>query len=392
MSMLGTIQKESSAMAPSAVAALGDSGWNRLFVLGLLLLPLQFIQIGIAQPSQLWTLLALGLLIQRGLIQVSVAETLVYVMFMGCALVATFFSGYPHVKATEQLIKFGFIYPAFFLIGRALGAHYLGRALPYAYTLLWVLLGLEYLVQFFEVPYLHRTIDFMQDALYGTFKERNWLAIYFFLASYMLFLRSPRRLVDVISFIVFGVVVTLLTGSKSLPVSSAMVLLLHYPGQWAMKITAAAAGSALYVWHFGHELSGNLLRVRLEDERGLAFMQSMDLLTKNWLGHGFGFVEAHFSMLWINIKGLGMGTNSVFSSPLDFLLIAGIPGLIFWGVFFLGIGLRSTTLLAPIAAWSLLGPLHQSEIVYLFMGVLVTWGMQRERFASYRTQGELACL
>lgn len=376
--MPGTRERMPYATTTSVAVLGGDAGW--MFMLGLLLAPLQFIQIGIVQPVQLWAVLALGLLIQRAQIQVSVTEILMFAMFMGFALVATFLSGYPRFKAAEQLMKFGFLYPAFFLVGRAFGTHYLGRALPYAYVLLWVLLGLEYLVQFLEVPYLHRTVNFMQGALYGTFKERNWLAIYFFLASYLLFLGSSRRPIDVMSFIGFGVVVMLLSGSKTILISYGMVLLLHYPGQWTMKITVMAAGTALYVWLFGNALSGDLLRTRLENERGLAFTQSVKLLEKNWLGYGFGFVEAYFADLWFAVQGLGLGSNSVFSSPLDLMLIAGIPGLVFWGVFFAGMGLRSMALLAPIAAWSLINPLHQSELVYLFMGFLVSRGMQNSAF------------
>jgi len=357
--------------------ALPPAAWATIMLSGLLLLPLQFIQIGIAQPSHLWAVLVLALLIQRGQIQVSVPEVLVYVTFFGSALIATFLGGYPHFKATEQLMKFGFLYPAFFLIGRALGAYYLGRALPYAYMFLWALLGVEYLVQVFEVPYLHKTVDFMQDALYGTFKERNWLAIYFFLASYLLFLRSPRRAPDLLNFAGIVVVVMLLSGSKTILIPCGIVVMLHYPGRGTMKLAAVAGGAALYIWLFGHELTGDLLRVRLEDERGLAFMQSAGLVAKEYLGYGFGFVEAHFSSLWFSIKGLGPGTNSIFLTPLDFMIIAGIPGLIFWGVYFAGAGLRSMALLAPIASWSLTNPLHQSETVYFFMGMLVAWGMRR---------------
>lgn len=377
MSIPSTAQSVTSAATPSPGRVLGDTGWNRLFMLGLLLLPLQMIKIGIVQPSQLWAVLALGLLIQRAQIRASVTETLVYAMFMGFALTATFFAGYPHFKMAEQLMKFGFLYPAFFLIGRALGSHYLKRALPYTYTLLWVWLGLQFLVQHFQVPYLYHAQDYMDGApLYGTFKERNWLAIYFFLASYLLFLHSPRRVRDVLNFVALSVAVALLSQSKTILIPVGMVMLLHVPRHWGLKILVGAAGSALYIWRFGGALTGAALQVRLQDERGLAFLQSVKLLSDNWLGYGFGFVEAYFSHLWFPIMGLGMGVNSVFSSPLDFLLIAGIPGLIFWGVFFGGIGLRSMALLAPIAAWSLINPLHQSEIVYLFMGFLVSWGMQ----------------
>jgi hypothetical protein len=44
--------------------------------------------------------------------------------------------------------------------------------------------------------------------------------------------------------------------------------------------------------------------------------------------------------------------------------------------------LRSIALLAPIAAWSLLNPLHQSEIVYLFMGWLVANGLYQHAAAA----------
>lgn len=373
--------------AATAPRTLSDTAWSRILLSGLLLLPLQMMQIGIVQPVQFWAVLVLGLLIQQAQIRASVGETLAYAMFMGFALVATFFSDSPSFKTAEQLMKFGFLYPAFFLIGRALGSHYLKRAVPYTYALLWAGLGVQYLIQHFEVPYLFHDVYFMRDALYGTFRERNWLAIYFFLASYLLFLQSPRRTRDVVNFVALGVAVALLSQSKTILIPVGMVMFLRVPHRWGLKVLLGAAGSALYIWRFGGQLTGHYLQVRLEDERGLAFVESAKLIADNWLGYGFGFVEAYFSQLWFSIKGLGMGANAVFSSPLDFMLIAGIPGLIFWGVFFAGIGLRSIALLAPIAAWSLINPLHQSEIVYLFMGWLIAWGLQRASASSAHAGG-----
>lgn len=170
--MSGTAQNP-SATPPSVVAELGDADWNRLFMLGLLLLPLQMIPIGIVQTSQLWAVLALGLLIQRAQIRASLTETLVYAMFLGFALVATFFSGYPRFKMAEQLMKYAFLYPAFYLIGRALGTHYLQRALPYTYSVLWVGLGLQYLVQYFQVPYLYHAVEFMHGALASPLRSQR---------------------------------------------------------------------------------------------------------------------------------------------------------------------------------------------------------------------------
>jgi len=129
----------------------------------------------------------------------------------------------------------------------------------------------------------------------------------------------------------------------------------------------------LYVAQFNSELSG--LNERLETERGLAFDVSLRLIGENIFGYGFGFVESYFSNVDFNVLGLGEGVNSVFSVPLDLFLIAGPFGPLAWAVFFAGLGLRSAKLLAPIAAWSLLAPLHQSEICYLFCGILVSWGL-----------------
>ena len=376
MNQSSTETRESYSALSWWVAPLSDANWNRLFLAGLVLMSLQWVQMSIVQIQQLWAVLALALLIQRAEIRAGVTETLMFFMFIGFALVATFFSGYPHTKMVEQVMKFGFLYPAFYLVGRALGTHYLQRKLPYGYIFLWAWLIFQYAVQYFQVPFIYHPVGFMQDALYGTFKERNWLAIYFFLASYVLFLQSARAPRDMLSFISLGVGVAVLSGSKSILIPVGMVLLLQVPGRLVLKLSLVAAGTALYIWLFGSQLSGHLLQVRLQDERGLAFLQSMQLLSENWLGYGFGFVEAHFTNLWFAIKGLGAGVNSIFSAPLDLLLIAGIPGLIFWAVFFLGIGLRSISLLLPIAAWSLINPLHQSEVTYLYLGFLVAQGLQ----------------
>ncbi|MDP2026308.1 hypothetical protein [Sulfuriferula sp.] len=370
------------------VTPLSDASWNRLFLAGLVLMSLQWLQVSIVQFQQLWAVLALALLIQRAEIRAGVTETLVFAMFLGFALVATFFSGYPHIKMVEQIMKFGFLYPAFYLVGRALGTHYLQRKLPFGYTLLWIWLLLQYAVQYFQVPFIYHPVGFMQDVLYGTFKERNWLAIFFFLTAYALFLQSSRTPRDVLNFAAVGVAVALLSGSKSILIPVGIVTLLQVPGRWGLKTILVVAGTSLYIWLFGSELSGQLLQVRLQDERGLAYLQSVHLLSENWLGYGFGFVEAYFSNLWFVIKGLGVGVNSVFSAPLDLLLIAGIPGLIFWAVFFLGIGLRSVSLLLPIAAWSLINPLHQSEITYLFIGFLVAWGLQKRVLYPAQDKGD----
>jgi hypothetical protein len=58
--------------------------------------------------------------------------------------------------------------------------------------------------------------------------------------------------------------------------------------------------------------------------------------------------------------------------PLDLLIIAGPIGLVAWAVFFAGSGTGSFSVLAPVAALSLLNPLHQAESIYFFVGMLIS--------------------
>ena len=349
---------------------------NACFLAGLLLLSMEFVQIGSARINQLWALGMLLLLILKKSVYVSGRETLTFGLFIAVALLLTGFSGYEHVKQVEQIVKFMIIYPAFYLVGRSLGRHYAGHRVPFGYLTLFVFLAFQVAIQKFNVPVLYQAVDFMQDALHGSFKERNWLATFFFCASFVLFLQSRKQVSDIAWFLALGAVVALLSESKTILIPCGIVLMTQIKGRTYLKLIAISAGAALYYYRFSKELSGDMLKVRLEEERGLAFMISVGLVAKDWLGYGFGFVESYFATSAISVKGLGAGTNSVFCSPLDLMLIAGLPGVIAWLVFFCGAGLgwRTMLCLSPIAAWSLINPMHQSEMVYLFCGYLVSWG------------------
>ena len=354
---------------------MSDRTLRIFFIAGLLLLPVQSIQLGAAQFAHLWAFVFFALMVFRLEVRVRMIEVYYFAFFLAMAIVLTKFGGYEHIKATEQIIKFGFVYPAFYLIGRMLGERYHDRKLPYGYLFIWIFILVEYAVEYFEIPFLYRPIRFALGAMHGTFKERNWFAVYIFLATYLLFLKSRMQTVDILKFLATSVVVAVLSESKTILVSSAMVLLLQVNGRIIAKASMVIAGIAFYIYQFGGELSGARLRVRLEDERGLAFKAGVKLIEDNWLGYGFGFVESYFSTFWFAVRGLGAGTNALFCAPLDLMVIAGIPGLILWFVFFCGIGVGSVVLLAPVAAWSLLNPLHQSEIVYLFLGFLISRGL-----------------
>jgi hypothetical protein len=346
----------------------------------LLLLPIQFVQFGIAQPVHIWAAIAM-IYVAREL-RVSRIECYVFLLFIVFALLATCLD-YSRIKAAEQIIKFVLVYPAFYLIGRFLGLGYRRHDLPYGSLAVLAFVLIEWAIQDFNVPVIYQYVDFSIGAIHGTFKERNWLATFVFFLSYLLYLKKPASMWSATVFVGLMLLVTYLTGSKTVLVSCGIGLVMNMPGRMLLKLVFVTGGTAFYLTMFSAELSGRLLDVRLQEERGLALQEGIKLALANPIGYGFGFVESYFSRLSFDVMGLGQGVNSLFLAPLDLWIIAGPAGLLLWLVFFLGIGVGAVPLLAPVAAWSLLNPLQQSEIVYFFCGMLVSWrGMTASRVRS----------
>ncbi len=392
--------------ALAAPVVIRDKGTDRAFLLGLFLLSLMEVQVSGAQFSQLWVLVYAALLFSRGDIQVLGREALLWGFFFCVAVWLTYFGGYGHIKDVQQIIKFGIVYPAFYLVGRYLGRHYLKSPLPFGYPMLVAFLLIQIAIQKAQVPVLYKALDFGQDAIHGTFLERNWFALFFFGTSYLLFLQSARKPVDAMLFLAIGVANALISESKTVLIPCGVVLMFQIRGRIPVKMLLLAAGVALYIWRFSGELSGDNLDVRLQEERGLAMSMSVAAIARNWLGYGFGFVEYYFANSATIVRGLGAGNNSMFCSPVDLMIIAGIPGVIAWAVFFAGVGLGWAAILAlaPLSLWSLSNPLHQSEIAYLFIGFLVSYGrgvtaprppirdsghsQARRAYQSFTTQGD----
>ncbi len=345
---------------------------------GLLLLPFQVVQVSILQPGHLWMLGALAFLVLKKEIKVGSAEVVAYLLFLSAASVLTLLQDFPRIKSAEQLLKFALVYPGFYLVGRWLGIRFLKRDLPVGYLFLCGLLAFEFMVQMLGIPIIFKEIDFGQGALHGTFKERNWLSFYFFLVSYFLLLKSSGEM-RFLPFFVLNGVVTVLSSNKTALVACGAVYILQSKVSVFIKLAAIAIGAMFYITVLGDEFTQDKIAVKLEEERGLAFQVSAELIDKNPLGYGFGFVEAFFSTNSLSVRGLGEGTNSVFAVPLDLAIVAGLFGVIMWLVFYCGLGLGLNVMigLAPIALLSLLNPLHQSEIFYFFIGALVSNRMRQ---------------
>ena len=359
-----------------------------LLICGLLALPFQVVQISIAQPAHLWMLLAILYIIAGRHVEFTIVELSAFLIFLWFALVTTFLQDYPRVKVLEQIMKFSFFYPGFFLVGRFFGKSLRFNAMPLGYAFLFLSLGAQYIVQAAAIPIVYQAIDFGQNALHGTFRERNWLAMYYFMFSYVLLIldRSPRKFVP---FLALNLATTILCGSKTVIVACALVYFIRSQLTLSIKLIPILAGITLYAIVFSSEFSQEKLDVKLQEERGLALQVSSELIEENPLGYGFGFVEGYFSRASIVPKGLGEGTNSVFSVPIDLWLIAGVAGLFFWLVIFVGVGNGGFVVMLPIAALSLLNPLHQSEIVYFFSGMLVSisrWSSNRSTAAYTNRQ------
>jgi hypothetical protein len=359
--------------SPDEPAPLTNEGLltNILFIFGMILLPLQSVQIGIAQPAHVWMLVtaAIGLLLGR--FRLTGKEGAIFALFIIVMLAATFLQDFGRVKATEQIIKFCVIYPGFYCVGRWFGSAYSVRKLPLGYIFLFAMLAVQYFIQLYEIPSLYKELDFGQGALHGSFKERNWLAVYFVLFSYVLFLQT-RSTPAFLMLIGLNGVASLLSGSKTALIACGAIFLMHGRTFLPLKILLFAAAAAFYWWNFSTEFSAEHIQVRLEDERGLAFQYATDLLKGNIFGYGVGFVEWHFTYQAGTVMGLGPGTNAVFCTPVDLMIIAGLAGLLAWLMFFLGIGLEATGVLLPIAMLSLFNPMHGSETVYLFIGMLIS--------------------
>ena len=148
-----------------------------------MLLQFQVVQFGPAQPAHVWLLFALGLMVYQGAFVASRADIAGFLFFFAYVTIVTTLVEHDRIKSTEQLLKFGLIYPGLYFVGRWLGAVYTLRPLPVGPLFLVAVVLFEVVVQTLAVPVIHQPLDFGQGAIHGTFRERNWLAVYVFLFS-----------------------------------------------------------------------------------------------------------------------------------------------------------------------------------------------------------------
>ncbi len=135
-------------------------------------------------------------------------------------------------------------------------------------------------------------------------------------------------------------------------------------------------------------ITQELIKIKLEEERGLAFKYAIVLLEdSNWLGmYGFGYVEYYFKSLFVRVLGLGEGSSSIFNSYLDIWISIGLLGVLYHFLL-LKISFSTkylTTMIIPVYIFvsSNFNPFFGDEYYYLFLGILYSI-VHRKHINSY---------
>src|ERR1700736_1108355 len=118
-----------------------------LYVFGMLTIPFQFVQIGMAQHGHIWMLFALGIIVIYGAVGVTALEAIVFAGFIFAAICLTIYQDYERIKSGEQIFKFLIVYPGFYIVGRRLGELYITKDTPIGYTFLFIFLLCQFIVQ-----------------------------------------------------------------------------------------------------------------------------------------------------------------------------------------------------------------------------------------------------
>jgi len=118
-----------------------------------------------------------------------------------------------------------------------------------------------------------------------------------------------------------------------------------------------------------------MIKLKLTQERGKAFIYTVNLLQEsNWLGgYGFGYVEYYFTNLPIKILGLGKDVGMIFNGYLDVWVSAGLIGLFFHlGLLYISFSKKYfLTMIVPITLfiYSNFNPFLGDEFNYIFLGI-----------------------
>ncbi len=391
--------------------------WYYFFFAMFVLLSIGTLKIGSLRLGQLAILAIFILIIIHDILKKQLDTKLIIFLwvFPIFFIFISLFSDYPKVKEMTMIIKYTVIFPATFYVGSKIVV-FIGikRLITLQEILVIIYGGLAILLLIHPIPFLIPRGDF-STTFRGTFGETGWFANAVMLSLLLaLLLRFDFKVVFKskwfsASFLMFSLFLLLASRNKTIWIGSIfgfMFIIIHFMytkyilsgfdyNQKSIKkylksmksfniplvvllIIISIVFGYIYNSYLLEEpiITQELMKVKIEEERGLAFTYAIELLKdSNWLGmYGFGFIEYYFSSLFVTILGLGEGSASIFNSYLDIWISMGLVGLLYH-ILLLKFSYSSkyiTTMILPVYIFvmSSFNPLAGNEYYYLFLGIL----------------------
>ena len=391
--------------------------WYFLFLIMIVSLSMMTLKIGSARLGQLTILIIFILIIIHDTLkkQLDIKLIIFLWIFPLFFIFISKLSDYPKIKEMTFIIKYMTILPASFYVGSRMvtfigikGIISLQEKLVIIYGSLAILLSIYPIAAlihdrgaltgfqgtFWETAGLADAV-FIAFMLALTLRydfsvpiKSKWLAVLFFMFTFFILLSTRNKTIWLgaifgFSFVIIHFMYTkyILTGfvynkkninkylkkmkSFNIPLTALLILI--------FIIFAYIYNSYLLEKPM---ITQEILKVKIEEERGLAFKYAIELLKdSNWLGmYGFGFVEYYFESLYVQVIGLGKGSGSIFNSYLDIWIAVGLAGLLYHFLL-LQLSFSSkylTTMILPFYMFIManFNPVAAGEYYFLYLGIL----------------------
>jgi len=361
-----------------------DRVYKYLYILLFILLSLSALKIGSLRLGQL-AILGIFIIVLADDYQNKNIDYKILVFFFIFALLMALVSKnsiYEKIDETKYIIKYFIIYPATFYIGAKMVQKFsLNTLVTILESSFFFYIVVAYIVHFGLFPsaldfLLRYRDDGFGGVLYlefqGTFDEAGTMAMIVYLMMLIsLLIRfefkiwpKNRTYLYIIYSLTF--IALVLTRNKTIWIALVSVVLIlvllkilflliysnYYQPQYKIdenktlklfrninipKLLTFVVFMILFLYVANEYLlpkpliTEKLIKVKLTQERGKAFLFAMKLLSEsNWLGgYGFGFIEYYFSHLNTDVIGLGKGVGMLFNSYLDLWISVSLFGLLF---------------------------------------------------------------
>ncbi len=313
-------------------------------------------------------------------------------------------SAFEKIGEFKFIIKYVVIFPAAFYVGyRAIYLVGIRNIIKISEIAILLATSLAIFLYYYPIKFLIHDRGAL-TGLQGTFWESAGLSIYvsiFLLISLILRIYYNNITKKIFYLYAIAFVIIILTKTKIVYIAFLTLIIiaviyklnfiiksnflnnfaLNFIRKVNIKKIALFTGMFLFILYTYNQyepfITEEIIKDKIENERGRALKVSFDLLEKsNWLGaYGFGFVERYFSGIYRgeNIIGLGEGINAIFNSFLDIWIAVGLFGVIFQIIILvMAFGKKHFLNIAiPVFLFlvGLTGPVFIDFNYYLFLGL-----------------------